>query len=92
MTDYQKEKAAYENLIADTGRDAWQQLMRDGGARRRFLYFKPNGMAFACIGGGDSTPEGFELVTAEPIPCDRDMDGVIAWIRRFAGRLPIYPA
>lgn len=79
----------YTEAVAQAARDAHARMMRE--PHRLWLYFKPHGMTFATAHEGEPEPEGFEIVTPEPMPRDRDVTGLTAWVRALAGRLPLYP-
>lgn len=79
----------YHDAVAQAARDAHARMMRE--PHRLWLYFKPHGMAFATVNEGEEPPADFELVTPEPMPTSRDVQGLTAWVGALAGRLPLYP-
>ena len=86
----EQEKQVYEDTVAQAARDAHARMMREP-RNRLWLYFKPHGMAFATRRESDEPPAGYEIVTPEHVPMNRDVNGLIAWVRALAQRLPIYP-
>lgn len=77
----------YVEATAAVAREAFRKIVETGCAQH-WLYFKPNGLEFAVA---QEKPEGFELVTGEHIPGDRTVDQLIAWVRTYAGSVPVLP-
>lgn len=64
---------------------------RATGCYPHYLYYKPQGLAFAVVMDEMEKPDGFELVTGERIPSDRTIDQLTMWVRRMTASVPVLP-
>jgi len=80
----------YNEATIQVARDAFKAFALSG-CYPHYLYFKPQGLAFAVVIDDGEKPEGYELVTGERIPSSLTLEQLTGWVRRMTARTPVLP-
>lgn len=78
----------YIEATARVAKEAFAALNATAGTGELYLYYKPNGLAFAVA---PDAPEGFALVTGERIPGNMTVEQLTFWVRARTGSVPVLP-